>query len=464
MANVDVIRVNGFDNVGTVEYSTISGTAVAGVDFVSNSGSVTFGGGEVKKTIAIDLIPSQSAPTAQFNVRIDQARGAALNLPRTATVNLVADKSVLPNYRTFSNLDFLQLNGAAKQSGSNLVLNSGEGPGSVFYSKPLSLEDDNSFRAFFGFEVSHSLFRDIFGFVSGGFQEQGMAFVIQSSSVSALGDAGTAAGVDGLSDESYSVIFSGSQIAIVSGSSSNILASAQTEFDFDGGQSFYIWIDYNGNSNSLSVFVSQGSDAKPQFLNVETTVDISGSYFVGFAGGVTSSLLRTAGDLQLKTWRLDQIDPAEDPPTPPEVSIQAVTLVPETEGLRKPTSMSFLPDGSMLIAQQDGRVRVAVNGTVLPTDFIDLSDVVNEQFDRGLADVAVHPKFSEGFPYVYLCYTYEGIPAEEIAAIDDPLGGPDGEGNRVTRVVMYEADAATGYRTAIESSEVVIVGKNSTRQ
>ncbi|HEV2755706.1 MAG TPA: PQQ-dependent sugar dehydrogenase [Actinomycetota bacterium] len=79
-------------------------------------------------------------------------------------------------------------------------------------------------------------------------------------------------------------------------------------------------------------------------------------------------------------------------------------------GLNNPTSFAQLPGGRVLIAQQDGVVRVLKDGALLPVPFIDLSARVNDYWDRGLLSVAADPDFATN-GYVYLLYTYENDPA-----------------------------------------------------
>lgn len=117
--------------------------------------------------------------------------------------------------------------------------------------------------------------------------------------------------------------------------------------------------------------------------------------------------------------------------------------------LSSPTTIAFSPDGRMFIGQKDGRVRVFQNGTLLVSDFVNLSAEVNNYWDRGLLGLAIHPNFPAQ-PYVYLLYTY------------DPPGTTDnGSGARVSRLVGLTADAATNYNTAVANSAVVLLGTNS---
>jgi len=80
--------------------------------------------------------------------------------------------------------------------------------------------------------------------------------------------------------------------------------------------------------------------------------------------------------------------------------------LPAVSGLNFPTDFDFLPDGRILVAEKSGLVRIAVNGSVLPTPFIDLRSQVNDYWDRGLLSVAVDPNF-ESNGYVYFLFTYE---------------------------------------------------------
>jgi glucose/arabinose dehydrogenase len=125
-------------------------------------------------------------------------------------------------------------------------------------------------------------------------------------------------------------------------------------------------------------------------------------------------------------------------------------------GLDKPTAFDWTPDGRyMLVAQKSGVVRVVDNGTLRSTPLIDLSSQVNNTGDRGLLGIAIHPNFASN-PYVYLLYTYD--PPETKGRSD--LAGPDGKGNRPSRLVRLTVNPST--MVANPASLVVLVGTNST--
>ena len=128
-------------------------------------------------------------------------------------------------------------------------------------------------------------------------------------------------------------------------------------------------------------------------------------------------------------------------------------------GLNQPTAIEWTPNGDrFFIAEKGGVIKVSQNGQVDNTPFIDLSAQVNAAGDRGLLDIAVHPDFFNGSPYVYALYTYD--PSEVFQ--NTGLAGPDGNGNRAGRLTRITADASTNFTTAVPSSEIVILGKNST--
>ncbi|MGV0024306.1 DUF4347 domain-containing protein [Phormidesmis priestleyi] len=130
-------------------------------------------------------------------------------------------------------------------------------------------------------------------------------------------------------------------------------------------------------------------------------------------------------------------------------------------GLNEPTAFDWSPDGrTMYIAQKQGLVRVMRDGVLQANPFIDITDEVNGPRDRGLLSIAVHPKLTQGSPYIYLLYSYD--PPE--TATRSGLAGRDGVGNRASRMIRVTADARTNYTTVVPGSEVVILGKNSVWQ
>ena len=98
------------------------------------------------------------------------------------------------------------------------------------------------------------------------------------------------------------------------------------------------------------------------------------------------------------------------PPVPlqPEIILETaeqprIRVVTLTKELMHPWGLAFLPDGSMLVTERQGRLRVLRNGKLDPTPISGVPEVRAVSFD-GLMDVAVHPRFAEtklGLPHLY---------------------------------------------------------------
>lgn len=91
-------------------------------------------------------------------------------------------------------------------------------------------------------------------------------------------------------------------------------------------------------------------------------------------------------------------------------------IVPVAEGLDHPWSLTFMPDGSILIAELSGHIRVVRNG-VLADDPVSGVPPVYFRSQGGLFDVVLDPRYSEN-GFVYLSYAH---------------GSPKSNGTRVTR-------------------------------
>src|SRR5438477_2489537 len=78
-----------------------------------------------------------------------------------------------------------------------------------------------------------------------------------------------------------------------------------------------------------------------------------------------------------------------------------ITVV--TKGLVHPWSVAFLPDGSMLVTERPGRLRVIRDGVLDPKPVSGVSDV-RTKGNGGLMDIALHPRFAENH-LLYFTYT-----------------------------------------------------------
>ena len=98
-------------------------------------------------------------------------------------------------------------------------------------------------------------------------------------------------------------------------------------------------------------------------------------------------------------------EPARGLPPPPQPAKVVKTGYKVTEiakGLDHPWSMAFLPDGSMLVTERVGRLRLIKGGSLQPEP-IGGVPAVHTGSQAGLFDIVLHPKFAEN-RVVYLTY------------------------------------------------------------
>ncbi|MGF1673321.1 MAG: PQQ-dependent sugar dehydrogenase [Rivularia sp. (in: cyanobacteria)] len=74
------------------------------------------------------------------------------------------------------------------------------------------------------------------------------------------------------------------------------------------------------------------------------------------------------------------------------------------EGLENPWSMAWLPDGTMLITERPGRLRIVRNGQLDPTPVAGVPQVFAVS-QGGLMEISLHPNFAQN-RLVYLTYAH----------------------------------------------------------
>lgn len=84
-----------------------------------------------------------------------------------------------------------------------------------------------------------------------------------------------------------------------------------------------------------------------------------------------------------------------------KISGSKFRLVP-TPGLSYPYALAFLPDGDILITERAGRLRIVRSGELDPQPIAGIPEVVNTR-QRGMNDIALHPRFAENH-WIYFTY------------------------------------------------------------
>jgi glucose/arabinose dehydrogenase len=100
--------------------------------------------------------------------------------------------------------------------------------------------------------------------------------------------------------------------------------------------------------------------------------------------------------------------PLSEGPIVLDTGIQHQIRLVVTKGFNQPWSMAFLPDGSILVTERPGRLRIVRNGVLDPNPVAGLPKI-QAQGLAGLMDLALHPRFNEN-KLVY--FTYHKPPAE----------------------------------------------------
>ena len=134
-----------------------------------------------------------------------------------------------------------------------------------------------------------------------------------------------------------------------------------------------------------------------------------------------------------------------------------------------PSTLDWLPDGRILVAEKSGRLWMYDSiSDATPTLFADLSGAVHNWFDRGLLGLAIDPGFPAN-PYVYVQYTYNvapgasgPIPGLELGLNDacpDPPGGTAPSGGCVVsgRLSRLTVSAGGSGNTMVAGSEDVLI-------
>jgi aldose sugar dehydrogenase len=114
-------------------------------------------------------------------------------------------------------------------------------------------------------------------------------------------------------------------------------------------------------------------------------------------------------------------------------------VVSVVEGLEHPWGLAFLPDGSMLVTERPGRLRVVRDGQLQPEPVTGVPTVW-ARGQGGLLDVAVHPDFATN-RLVYLSYSKPGPDNSATTAV---VRGRYENGALTHLEELFEADA---YRT-----------------
>ena len=205
-------------------------------------------------------------------------------------------QATLLSFPDFSSTSGLTLNGNAAQVGNVLRVTPANHnqAGSAFSTNPISLASDASFSTAFQFR-----FTNPGGSGDGqGIGADGLVFVVQTNANN-VGGAGGGIGYDGITN-SLGIEFdtwnngsidggSSNHVGIDVGGNVNSLVRAEVVNDMNNGAIRYVWIDYNGATDLLEVFLAE-ANIRPGSAILSLTRDLvadlgTTNAFVGFTSG-----------------------------------------------------------------------------------------------------------------------------------------------------------------------------------
>jgi glucose/arabinose dehydrogenase len=140
-----------------------------------------------------------------------------------------------------------------------------------------------------------------------------------------------------------------------------------------------------------------------------------------------------------------QAQPVLSEARPPEVS--GVRLATVAEGLERPWGMAFLPDGSILVTERPGRLRILRDGVLDPNPIAGVP-AVHAQGQGGLLDVALHPDFARNRT-IYLTYAHGTAQANRTRLASAVLDGATLRDLRVLFEVNREKPANAHFGSRI---------------
>ncbi len=226
------------------------------------------------------------------------------------------------DFTNFASTSGLKFNGSSAKFGTALRLTpaSASKTGSVFYTTPIALDTDTSFQTQFQFQLR-----------GGTLGSDGFTFVLQNSpaKANAIGSRGGNLGYGGTvspitqslaikfdtfknatdpNNNNIAVLRDGNVTAALATTSNVTDSNSGTPIDLNSGTPINAWIQYNGNTDKLDVFLSQSSTKLPTAkaalsYQIDLTSVLGSQAFVGFTAGTGSRF--NAQDINSWTFNSD---------------------------------------------------------------------------------------------------------------------------------------------------------------
>ncbi len=455
---LEIIRFDGSDGAASVFYQTLGVEATSGSDFVDQTnGRVDFADGQVSAFATIDLInDNQTEPAETFSVSLFRAEGAELNVPRTAIVTIVDDEAgngLIAHWR----LDETAIGQAVIDSSGNN--NSGVHQNIASPNGPTT--DAPDFDSGNQRGVNFDGINDFINVPTDSLLNLSGSSFTQSVWIRPENSDNGFHGILGYQPASGTVnrypgiwIYDQTKIHAGFGDGTNWNSFTTGEV-LTIGQWNHVATTFDGTTyrtfvNGDLVYSTNDFAGRTPTTTSQITIGKVDNFF---RGGIDDVRVYNRA---LSATEVEVLIDGASLPDRPLADGEFVTAQ-IASGYDTPIEIEFLPDGRTLVAEQDGVIRIInTDGTQQSTPLLDIRSIVNSGTkDRGMIGFAVHPDFANN-PYIYASFTYD--PPEVNG--NTGLGGPDGNGARVSRISRFTVNAAGTF--ANPNSEVVLVGNNST--
>lgn len=231
------------------------------------------------------VISGAPTTTGSNNVTLTVSDGLGGTASQSFIWTINAPVTIAETFANFSNVSKLQLNGNAARSNNRLRLtpNTTNRRGTALYKTVIPISDRTSFSTQLQFRISSS--------VNGG--ADGITFMVQGNSTTSLGTGGSGLGYQGIG-KSLAVeldTYAGSgdpnanHVAILTnGNVTTHLASYTPGSSLKNGQTQTLWIDYDGTTNTLTVYLVQSATTTKPSTPILTRTNVDLFALVGAQG------------------------------------------------------------------------------------------------------------------------------------------------------------------------------------
>lgn len=128
-----------------------------------------------------------------------------------------------------------------------------------------------------------------------------------------------------------------------------------------------------------------------------------------------------------------------------------------TGGFNKPEGLTFADNGLIYVWDKPGIVYIVENGVKLANPLIDISEEVANHNDLGLSGFALDPDFTTNGHY-YLLYNVDRYYLYNYGTPGYNANQNNYKEASIARLTRYTADPATGFKTTLANSRLVLIG------